>query len=108
MVNREGQLSKSCNSLHFDVTSGTVTGKFEETFILSISWRGQAAVASIILILKFNRPGAEKGAARAFRIPTISNRRSYFPASRDSQETDWDFDFGRGFGYKTTRIYREH
>ena len=111
MVNREGQLEQvvpipSTSTL----PSGTVTENLKKLSFFPYLGEGKPQVASIILILKFNRPGAEKGASKSIsEVPTISKPAVFISLHpRDSQETDWDFDFGRGFGYKTTRIYREH
>jgi hypothetical protein len=70
---------------------------------------GKPVDSNVILVVKFVRPDAEKAMMNSME-PATSKPVVFvtFDSPRDPSENNWRFDFGRGFGYTTTIVHREH
>ncbi len=113
-VNREGQLDyvKPYPDT-VEVPSGTVAEALKKlTFSPGLDKSKQPYVANLILIVKFVRPQASKTAVeQTVHKPVKQSKPAVFISldpPRDSNEIDWRFYFGGGFGYTTTIVHREH
>ena len=113
-INREGQLDYIRPFPEtVEVPSETVAEALRRlTFSPGLVKGKQPYVANLILIVKFIRPTTAKTVSKqTVREPVKQSKTAVFislDSPRDSSETDWRFDFGRGFGYTTTVTHHEH
>jgi len=107
-INREGQLEDI--EPFTKVPSATVAEALKKLTFSPSLVKGKPQVTAIVLIIRFNRQkAAETVPEQDAQEPIITKPAVFISLTpRDSNETDWGFVFGSGFGYTTSVIHREH
>jgi hypothetical protein len=110
-VNREGHLDEVGPIPGTPaVPSGTVAEGLKKLIFSPGLDKGKPRTSNLILRVKFIRPGVVKTAPERTVQESITSKPAVFISlyPRDSDEIDWSFSFGRGFGYTTTITHPEH